>query len=243
MASFAVFEGGNRLVKAESMTMLSRFGVRAGVGAAGGVVGYDTSKMVAGWTGANSQTNWSERGMSMASGAFINTTLPAISKGITRAFDAGVNAQPWGKGVPIERYLKYEGLKHPELVEAAKQNPLARVKEIKTPGAETRADIAKNLVDLKAQDNAAKLAHELTHLRLARQMEPLYKLLEPMSKLNPEKAEQDYYKLRAFAESTARSTENKVLVQMQGPKAPQVVEQFSLVGEQLAKDGRKYKDI
>lgn len=243
MASFTVFEGGNRLIKAESMGLFARTGGRAVVGAGGGLVGYDTSHFVAGLLGEKTETNWSDRGKAMASGAFINTSLPAISHGLTRAYDAGINSQSWGKGVPIERYLKYEGLSHPELVEAARFNPLARVKEVKTPGAETKADISKNVVELQKSDNAAKLAHELTHLRLAKQMEPLYSLLEPMSKANPQKAEQDFYKLRAFAESTARATENKVLQRMQGPEAPQVVEHPALVGEQLAKDGRQYKDI
>lgn len=243
MASFTVFEGGNRLIKAESMGLLARTSGRAVVGAGGGMVGYDTSHLVAGMMGETTQTNWSDRAKAMASGAFINTSLPAISHGLTRAYDAGINSQPWGKGVPIERYLKYEGLNHPELAEAARFNPLARVKEVKTPGAETKADVAKNVVELQKQDSAAKLAHELTHLRLAKQMEPLYSLLEPMSKANPEKAEQDFYKLRAFAESTARATENKVLQRMQGPNAPQVVEHPALVGEQLARDGRQYKDI
>jgi isoamylase len=243
MASFTVFEGGNRLIKAESMGLLARTSGRAVVGAGGGMVGYDTSHLVAGMMGETTQTNWSDRAKAMASGAFINTSLPAISHGLTRAYDAGINSQPWGKGIPIERYLKYEGLNHPELAEAARFNPLARVKEVKTPGAETKADVAKNVVELQKQDSAAKLAHELTHLRLAKQMEPLYSLLEPMSKANPAKAEQDFYKLRAFAESTARATENKVLQRMQGPNAPQVVEHPALVGEQLARDGRQYKDI
>lgn len=243
MASFTVFEGGNRLLKAESMGLLARTTARASTGAIGGMVGYDVSHFVGGLTGGNSETNWSDRAKSMASGAFINTSLPAISHGVTRMFDAGVNSRSWGKGVPVERYLKYEGLNHPELLEAAKANPLARIKEVNQPGAETRADMAKNVVEIKSQDNAAKLAHELTHLRLARQMEPLYSLLEPMSKVNPEKAEQDFYKLRAFAESTARGIENKVLTRMQGSGAPQVVDHPGLIGEQIATDGRKYKDI
>ncbi|CAN5602041.1 hypothetical protein BH11CYA1_BH11CYA1_28820 [soil metagenome] len=246
MASFTVFEGGNRLIKAESMGLLARSGGRALVGAGGGLVGYDTSHLVANMMGENSQTNWSDRAKAMASGAFINTSLPVISQGFTRTFDAGVNSQPWGKGVPIERYLKYESLNHPELLDAARFNPLARVKEVNSPGAETKADISKNVVELQKNDSAAKLAHELTHLRLAKQMEPLYSLLEPMSKENPQRAEQEFYKLRAFAESTARASENKVLKRMQGPEAPettQVVDNPSLVGEQLAKDGRQYKEI
>jgi isoamylase len=244
MTSFAVFEGGNRLIRSNSMNLLARVSGRAAVGGVGGVVGYDTSHFIAGLSGEKNETNWTDRAKAMASGAFINTSLPAISSGMTRAIDAGINSRSWGKGVPVERYLKYEGLSnHPELVEAARFNPLARVKEINKPGAETKADVGKNVVELRVQDNAARLAHELTHLRLAKQMEPLYKLLEPMSKANPEKAEADYYKLRNFAETTARTTENRVLQRMHGDGARQVVDNPALVGEQLARDGRKYKDI
>jgi isoamylase len=250
MLSFAVFEGGNKLLGSKALGAAQLTGVqgvtarsigRFGVGGIGGLTGYETSSAIAGLQGQNRETNWNDRLHAMAQGGFINTALPVVQKGALRAFDAG--AQRWGKGVPVNRYMHYENLHDPELISAARENPLARVKEVDSG---TRARIKENIVELKPGDkssSSAKLAHELTHLRLSRQLEPYYKLLGHMTEANPATAEPQFYKLRMLAESQARAAENRVQQRMLGKDSPRVVEDPAALPDELASNGKSYREI
>ena len=177
------------------------------MGAAGGLGSYETTNLVSGMLGVKHQENWNERWQSMAQGAFVNLSLPIVQEGASRAMDQALYGRAGSKGLPIQREIKNNGLNDPELASLVRDNALARVKR----GADqSQADVPGNRVLLGPEDGAAKLAHEMTHLKLARAAEPIYKQLADLSKSDPGAAEQAYYRLRAEMETTARQVENRV---------------------------------
>ncbi|HEY9677137.1 MAG TPA: glycogen debranching protein GlgX [Drouetiella sp.] len=253
MASFGVFEGGNKFIKdvipTAATTQVARVGLstlgRVGVGAAGGVVGYDVTNTATSLiTGKENQSTWEGRMNAAATGGFINVALPAVQDGVSKAADFAINKRAWGNGVPVDRYMRQGDLSSDaELKNLAHENPLARVKEVNgsdKPG--STADTRNNIVMFNADDGIGKLAHELTHLRLANQYEGGFKQVADNLKADPVKAEQQFMQIRAEMESQSRQAEIRVQTRMTGV-APDVVTDVRQLGSEVASNGKTYNQI
>ncbi|CAN5662085.1 hypothetical protein BH10CYA1_BH10CYA1_51690 [soil metagenome] len=245
MAGFALFTGGNRLlgeVTPISSSWLAKGAGRFAVGSIGGLGSYETTNLVAGFQGVQHQENWQERWQTMAQGGFVNVALPVVQEGANRVVDSAIHSRSWSKGMPIERELKNAQINDPLLQDLAHENPLARVKRVAAQDVEPQANVSGNAVILGADGGAAKLAHELAHLSLARDAEPLYRQIGDLSKSNPQEAEQAYYALRANIEAAARTVENQVQARTPGEAADQVIANPKTLGEQIAGNGKTYSD-
>ncbi|CAN5696909.1 hypothetical protein BH10CYA1_BH10CYA1_04910 [soil metagenome] len=253
MAGFAVFEGGNKLlskaVPTAATTQISRLALtgvgRFGVGAVGGLTSYDAANLTTSLvTGRENQSNMEGRLSAMANGGFINVALPAVQKGFTTAADFAINGRSFGGGIPVERYLEKNGLNDPELKDLSYENRLARVKELtgKNAGDGSSADTRANVVVLDASQDIGKLAHELTHLRLANQYEGGYRTIADNLKSEPVKAEQQFMHIRAEMESQARQAEVRVQTRRTG-MAPDVVTDVTKLGQEIAANGKTYNEI
>jgi isoamylase len=250
MAGFAVFEGGNqwlsKAIPTAATTQVARLALtgvgRFGVGAAGGLASYDTSNLATSLlTGHENQATMDGRLSAMASGGFINVALPAVQKGFTKAADFALNGRSFGGGIPIERYLQNEGLNDPELSKLSYENRLARVKDLTEKGVGSSADVRGNVVVFDASQGIGKLAHELTHLRLANQYEGGFRMLADNLKSDPVKAGQQFMQIRAEMESQSRQSEVRVQTRMNGV-APDVVTDVKQLGQQIASNGKTYSD-
>jgi len=268
VAAFRAFGWGNDLIGRSSLIagngLLSGLG-RAAVGSIGGLTSLETSNFVSSLMGVDKDISWDDRMHAMANGGFVNFALPPLQNALTKAVDHSINSQPWGKGVPIERFVKYQqssmearlstltesgvapsekiaslqeqldALKHPGLAQLAFENPLARVK-VSAKSESSSADLINNRVNLKEGDGAGKLAHELEHLTLARQAEPAYKDIALLAKTDPESAEAQFLARRAGMESKTRVTENIV-------SGKQIaIENPALIGEQVTGNGKTYAE-
>jgi isoamylase len=210
MAGFSVFEAGNaylgkgtRLLENPALRLPATVLGRASVGALGGMASYDTSHIVSSWLGQKDERNWTNRFESMAGGAFLNVTLPVVNDGVTRAVDYAYNSRSYGPGIPVERYLATNGIKDPELIETARNfNPNARIK-VATDGV-TKADVKSNTVFVGEEAPPGKIAHELRHLRVARELEPQYKALSQIIKEDPTRAQNQFMNMRHYSEFQAR---------------------------------------
>ncbi|MBS2001950.1 MAG: glycogen-debranching protein [Cyanobacteria bacterium SZAS LIN-5] len=253
MAGFAVFEGGNhfisKAVPTAATTQIARLGLtgagRFGVGAVGGLTSYDAANLTTSLvTGRENQSNMEGRLNAMANGGFINVALPAVQKGFTKAADFAINGRSFGGGIPVERYLQNNGISDPELSKLSYENRLARVKELtgKDSGTGSVADTRNNVVVLDASQDIGKLAHELTHLRLANQYEGGYRTVAKNLKSDPVKAEQQFMQIRAEMESQARQAEVRVQTRKTGA-APDVVTDVAKIGQEVAVNGKTYNDI
>lgn len=250
MAGFAIFEGGNHLIRkavpGAVNNQFARIGLtgvgRVGVGAAGGLTTYDAANFTTSLvTGQENHANMDGRISAMANGGFINVALPAVQKGVTRAADYAINGRSWGGGIPIERWMDKNGINDPELAKLSYENRLARVKEI-TGETGASADVRNNRVVLDASQNVGKLAHELTHLRLANQYEGGYKTVAENLKSDPTKAFDQFMQIRAEMESQARQAEVRVQTRQTGT-APDVVTDVTKLGQEVAANGKTYNDI
>ncbi len=245
MAGFAVFTGGNRLFGEAlplSSSWLAKGASRFAVGSVGGLGSYETTNLVAGLQGVHHQESWQERWQTMAQGGFINVALPVVQEGANKAVDYAVHSQPWSKGMPVGRELNNAQISDSLLQELAHENPLARVKRLTGQDTEAQANVPGNAVILNADDGSAKLAHELTHLSLARDAEPFYRQIGDLSKTNPQAAEQAFYNLRANIEAAARTVENQVQARTAGEPAHQVVADPKALGSEIAANGKTYSD-
>ena len=249
MAGFGVFEAGNALLGSGTAAMTRgaeravTVGVgRIGVGSIGGLTTYETSHVVASLQGQKDTRNWDDRVAAMAGGGFINFGLPLVHQGLNRAIDAGYNSRSFGPGVPVERYLANNGIEDAKILHAARWNPLARVKVAAGAEAETKADVQKNVVYLSEKDTPARLAHELMHLRVARELEPHYDVLATRLRTDPGQAEQHFYNMRHYAEFQARMMEASVNSPSQPNALMDVMRNADKIGEQTASNGRKYNE-
>jgi hypothetical protein len=252
MAGFALFSGGE-LGLGKVAPMLSGSVERAvakgtgrlAVGAVGGLGSYETTNYVSGLLGVKHEENWGERWQSMAQAGFVNFGLPVFQEGASKVVDQAIYSRPGSKGLPVQREIKNNGFNDPELQGLVHDNALARVK--RGTDAQTQADVPGNRVMLSPEDGAAKLAHELTHLKLARAAEPVYKQLADLTKADPDMAEQAYYSLRAEMELSARQTEGRVqarVAQVQDPaKDPATAIDLKTIGNLPAVDGKTYNDV
>lgn len=270
VAAFGLFSFGNHMLAssrtiAES-SLYTGLG-RVAVGAAGGLTSLETSHMVSNLLGQKTEISWDDRLKAMANGGFINVALPPIQKGITIVVDYAVNAQPWGKGIPVERYLEYNKETVQNKIEAFEKDssPTAteKIEQLKEQlqalgdpvlrrlgrdnplarvklleDAASKADMGKNRVEFNPQDGVGKLAHELKHLRIGKMAEPLYKEIGLMAKSDPLQAEANYYILRANMEAAARQAENIVQANQKG--ASPSIDNPLLIGEQIAGNGKTY---
>ncbi len=250
MAGFTVFEGGNKwlgkAIPTAASTGLTRAALtgvgRIGVGAAGGLVTYDSSNLTSSFmTGEKNHATMDGRISAMANGGFINLALPPLQKGVTKLADIAVN-KPLGRGIPIERYLKEQGLSDSEIANLSYENRLARVREIRASEGGSRAEVPRNTVVFDASQGIGKLAHELTHLKLSSQYEPGYKLVAENLKTDPVVAEAQFMQIRAEMESQARQAEQRVQARATGTTLD-VVTDVAKLGEQTAVDGRSYSEI
>ncbi|MBI2809587.1 MAG: hypothetical protein HYX67_01970, partial [Candidatus Melainabacteria bacterium] len=112
----------------------------------------------------------------------------------------------------------------------------------KNAGAGSSADTRGNVVVLDATQDIGKLAHELTHLRLANQYEGGYRAIAGNLKSDPVKAEQQFLQVRAEMESQARQAEVRVQTRQTGV-APDVVTDVTKLGQEVAANGKTYNDI
>ncbi len=262
VAAFGMFAAGNHLLGTSRIAQSSiATGLgRIAVGAAGGLTSLETSHFVSGMLGQKSEISWDDRLKAMANGGFVNFALPPIQKSATTFIDYAVNAQPWGKGIPVERYLEYnrESLKNqiadldpaakgandkigslqqqlselgdPTLRALGRDNPLARVK---LANEASKADMARNTVLFNEAEGAGKLAHELKHLRIGKIAESSYQQIGKMLKTDPLQAEAKYYMLRADMEAAARAAENAV-------RPGSTMDNPLRVGMETASNGKTY---
>jgi isoamylase len=247
MAGFAVFGVGNNLagkMLPEVASSLGNFGIqgagRLGVGTLGGLTSYEVSNRTSNALGQKNELTWDGRWQSMASGGFINFGLPLVGEGAQKLIDKGNIAT--GRGLSVDRYLKYSKLDDPELQRLASDNRLARVTKA-APDEQSSADIYKNTVRMAPGDGAEKLAHELHHLRLAKLHEPQYKSIANLLQTDPAQAQAQFLTLRAYMESQARATENRVQVNFRGAEALRAVDSPSAIGQQTAANGQSYAEL
>jgi hypothetical protein len=284
MAGFSAFELGNRALlpfagnaiaasgarQYLSTTMGETFTRAAGatatgagrylVGGIGGLGSFETTTRAnALLTGQENNATSEQRWDAIYSGGFVNFGLPVAQRLATSAVDKTINSASWGRGVPVGRQLGYShaenpesGFNHPELTKLATQNPLARVKT--ASDGVTRADVKANTVYVSDSADAGKLAHELTHLKLARQIEPEYLQIGAMVKdaraanSSLDAAEQKFYQLRSYAENEARMSEARV---SGNPNAPhgatadgdRAFDTSRSISQQRAGNGSRYEDI
>lgn len=228
MVGFGLFSAGNRFVdtKMATSTGWNVLG-KIGAGAVGGLGSYETANRVSNMLGLQTETNAEARINAMVNGAFLNVAMPLAQKGATRVIDELVHQRSWGNGVPVARQLDYLGFKDPELLQLARENPLAKVKMVETASYGSHADILSNTVQFVKSEGAGKLAHELKHLRLAKQAEPAYQKIAAMVERSndPSKmrnAEAEFIMLRGTMESQARQAEKQLLARRNNtePSAP-----------------------
>jgi hypothetical protein len=265
MAGFALFSGGElalgKITPQIASPLASALGKGVGrltVGAVGGLGSYETSNAISGLLGVRHKESWDERFQTMAQGSFVYFALPVVQEGAAKIVDKAIYSQPGSKGLPIQREIKDNGYNDPELQGLVHDNALARVK--RGADAQTQADVPGNRVVLSAEDGAAKLAHEMTHLKLARAAEPMYQKLAEFSKTNPEMAQQAYYGLRAEMELAARQSEGRVQTRVAGSAgygdqainpaiasassaAPEAAPNMQTIGTQHAVDVKTYNDV
>ncbi len=216
MAGFALFAGGDLALATNGSGLtnpleraLMKGSSRVAVGAVGGLGSYETANFVAGLQGVKHSETWDERWKSMAQGGFVYLGLPAVQEGVSRVMDKTIYSLPGSKGLPVQRDIKNSGYNDPELAGLVHDNALARVK--RSGDTEAQADVKGNRVLLNSEDGAAKFAHEMTHLKLAKAAEPVYKQLADLARTDPQEAEHAFYALRAEMELSARQSENRVL--------------------------------
>jgi len=214
MAGFAVFGAGNKLTQEmvpAFSSKLDTFAVqgaaRFAVGTAGGLTSYEASNRVSNMLGQHNQLSWDGRLQSMASGGFVNFALPVVQEGANKVVD--YVSQQWSKGIAVDRELQNSNNNDQDLQKLADDNRLARVKHVGADN-DSKADVENNVVELKEGDGPAKLAHELQHLRLARQSEPQYAQISKLLASDPAEAEKQFYQLQSSIEVQARQTENRV---------------------------------
>lgn len=94
MAAFAMFEGGNRFLnqsKSAFSSGIAKAGVvglgRLSVGAAGGLVSYETSNYVSGLFGQPSRATLDGAWQAMATGGFMNFALPTVQEGASKVIN------------------------------------------------------------------------------------------------------------------------------------------------------------
>jgi phosphatidylserine/phosphatidylglycerophosphate/cardiolipin synthase-like enzyme len=96
VAAFGVFAAGNELLGASktiaNSAVLGGLG-RIGVGMAGGLTSLETSHLVSKALGVKSEVSWDDRINSMASGGFINVTMPIVQKGLSDLIDGARHPQ------------------------------------------------------------------------------------------------------------------------------------------------------
>lgn len=174
----------------------------------------------------------------MAQGGFINVALPAVQEGASKVLDKVVYSQDWSKGTPVGRDIKNNQITDDEVLNLARENALARVK--RGDALDTSADTTNNVVRINSADGTEKLAHELTHLSLARQAEPFYQQIANLAKTDPEAAEKAFIGLRAHMESAARESENRVGASQTGEQFVKAVDDPHAIGETVAGNAKTY---
>lgn len=247
MAGFSVFEVGNAFIRGKSGTMFDslakRTAGRFAVGTTGGLTTFETSQTIDGMLGASDDRSWRLRFESAVSGGFLNVALPAVHSGMTRAIDNGYNARSYGPGVPIQRYMQYKGVNDVAVLQSATWNPLARVKT--AADGVVHADVQKNVIYVPENANPGKLAHELRHLRVAREMEPHYKSAIDTAKADPAQADaaaEQFYNMRHYAEYQARFMEGLVDSKTTPGALTKLVENAAGIPEQRAANGKTYRE-
>jgi hypothetical protein len=251
MAGFVVFAGGNHFIdqniglQSGALKMALSATSRVGVGALGGGLSYDANNLTNSLvTGQENQSNWQGRLSAMASGGLMNVALPALQHGADKVIDFAVNSRSYGNGVPVDRYVRNQGIADPEIDSLVYENRLARVRRLTGSDSEVKADIKANAVDLRDHDGAGKLAHELNHLKLAAESEPAYrKIADTLKTDGASVAEQQFYALREKIELSSRQLENRVNNRIETPQAPQVVATSALLPDQIAANGKAYNEV
>ncbi len=169
MTAFTVFEVGNaRLGLNKGLPMMTsslgqftkQLAGRSFVGAAGALSGMEASHLYSTGKFADAKDAYN----AMATGAFMNTALPAVQHGAGRAID-GIN-NVTGRGVPLNRYLQNRGWENaPELKDIASSHLFARVLDVKSENSFSPRKAGANRVEMMPQDSPAHLAARLTDLR------------------------------------------------------------------------------
>jgi isoamylase len=246
MSGFATFELGNQFLGKYTHAMsnpvaraLAVGGGRAVVGGVGGLAAYETSHAVSSALGEKTETNMAHRLEAMAGGAFLNVSLPVVTKGVTRTVDYAYN-RSYGSGVPVARWMQYEGIRDPELLATAREyNPNARVK-LATDGV-AKADVQSNVIYVPKHADAGLVAHELRHLRIAREVEPHYRAAQEARTTDPTRAQNQYYNVRHYAEFQARLQEAIFNTKKSPDAVTAVIDSAADIPNQLAGNGRTYR--
>jgi hypothetical protein len=250
MAGFAVFAGGNHFIdqnisaQSGALKMALSATSRVGVGALGGGISYDANNLTNSLiTGQGNQSNWQGRLSAMASGGLMNVALPALQHGANNIIDFAVNSRSFGNGVPVDRYVRGQGIVDPEIDSLVHENRLARVRRLTGSDSEVKADIKANAVDLHDWDGAGKLGHELNHLKLAAESETAYQKIASELKTDSGNAEQQFYKLREKLELSSRELENRVDNRLLESPTPQVMALIDSPADLVAANGKTYKQV
>lgn len=95
MAAFGVFAAGNHMIgKSATLSnslVLGGIG-RIGVGAVGGLTSLEASHAISNALGTKSEISWDDRFNAMASGGFINVSMPFVQKGVSNVVDGALNS-------------------------------------------------------------------------------------------------------------------------------------------------------
>ncbi|MBY0546808.1 MAG: hypothetical protein K2W95_05920 [Candidatus Obscuribacterales bacterium] len=231
---FSIFEGGNMLSKGQTGAKLVV--MRSLTGSIGAMSQHSLSKIIA--TGKLPKAD--DLYNAALTGATMNNLLPAFHDKLNDMSNSVSLAR--GKGIPIEDYMKQtEAAKEsPTLNQLAAENPLARVQPGEAPA---KLQHGPRLISVPgAGDHALpKIGHELAHLSLKKQAEPLFgEAAQLLANGKTTEAQAKYVEARTQQESGALAAERQVATELGLPTEP--AKPFQ-PGETKAQSGQTYAEL
>lgn len=242
-AGFFVFGKGNEFAKRFNLS--TQLPLQALTGMVGGPVQQSVSRFIA----TGEMPNKQELLESSVSGAFMNTALPHMQRGIVTAADRA--SRGLGLGVPIERFAENKFGARPENSENAFSSPTfktainnswARVHE---QTGELSFAPKSNVIRISENAGPEKLGHEAIHSTLASRLKADYERVATLvAEGRPNQAWESYRALRLESEARAIKGESDILVET-GKRA--LLEQTdkieALVPTLKVSDGRSYEQV
>lgn len=231
---FSIFEGGNALSKGQTGAKLVL--MRSLTGSIGAMSQHSLSKMIS--TGKLPKAD--DLYNAALTGATMNNLLPAFHDKLNDMSNSLSLAR--GKGLPIEDYLKQSetAKESPTLNQLAAENPLARVQPGEAPA---QLQHGPRLISAPGVGDHAlpKVGHELAHLSLKKQAEPLFaEAAQLLADGKATEAQAKYVEARTQQESAALAAERQIATELGLPTEP--AKPFK-PGETKAPSGQTYAEL